>query len=163
MLRPEPGSFLTQRKRGLLVDNASGHAADDRARGHITGDDGIHGDNGVHGRSSLLLPTRLRRSRDTVADPWRRPVPCAAHPDNVGYRLMKELGAGDCADVRDPASVEAALERLVLRWKQGALTPLDHVREEALRRFSRAKRAGDLAGVLEAAMRHNATPPPVPQ
>ena len=75
----------------------------------------------------------------------RRPVLCAAHPDNVGYRLIKELGAGECADVREPASVQAALERLVVRWKQGALTPLDGVQEEALRRFSRAKLAGDLA------------------
>jgi len=90
----------------------------------------------------------------------RRPVLCAAHPDNVGYRLIDELGAGECADVRDPASVEAALERLVLRWKQGALTPLDHVRDETLRRFSRAKLAGDLADVLGAAIRDNGGPPP---
>ena len=41
----------------------------------------------------------------------RRAVLCAAHPDNVAYRLIDELGAGECADVRDPASVEAALER----------------------------------------------------
>ena len=61
----------------------------------------------------------------------RRPVLCAAHPDNVGYRLIDELGAGECADVRDPAQVEAALERLVLRWKQGALTPLTTSRDEA--------------------------------
>ncbi len=69
-----------------------------------------------------------------------RPVLCVANPNNAAYRLVDELGAGECADVRDPASVEAALERLVTRWKQGALTPLDHVRDEAHRRFSRAKR-----------------------
>ncbi len=93
----------------------------------------------------------------------RRPVLCAAHPDNVGYRLITELGAGECGDVRDPASVEAALERLVLRWKQGALAPLDYIRAEALARFSRAKLAGDLADVLEATIRDNAaSPPPVP-
>jgi glycosyltransferase involved in cell wall biosynthesis len=88
----------------------------------------------------------------------RRPVICAAHPNNVGYRLIDELGAGECADVRDQAAVEAALERLVLRWKQGALTPLDHVRDEALRRFSRAKLAGDLAEVLRAAVGEADTP-----
>lgn len=82
----------------------------------------------------------------------RRPVLCVAHPDNVGYRLIDELGAGECADVRDQASVEAALERLVLQWEQGGLTPLDAVRDEALRRFSRAKLAGDLAEVLREAI-----------
>jgi glycosyltransferase involved in cell wall biosynthesis len=74
-----------------------------------------------------------------------RPILCVAHPDNVAYRLVQELGAGECADVRDPASVEAALERLVEKWKSGTLTLPDEVRQEALRRFSRDKLAGDLA------------------
>ena len=74
-----------------------------------------------------------------------RPILCVAHPDNVAYRLVEELGAGECADVRDPASVEVALERLVEKWKNGTLTLPDEVRREALRRFSRDKLAGDLA------------------
>ena len=74
-----------------------------------------------------------------------RPILCVAHPDNVGYRLVQELGAGECADVRDPASVETALERLVEKWKGGTLTLSDEVRREAVRRFSREKLAGDLA------------------
>ena len=90
----------------------------------------------------------------------RRPVLCAADPNNVGYRLIDELGAGECADVRDQKGVEAALERLVVRWKEGTLTPLDDVRDEALRRFSRAKLAGDLAGVLRAAISEAAAPDP---
>jgi hypothetical protein len=74
-----------------------------------------------------------------------RPILCVAHPDNVAYRLVQELGAGECADVRDPPSVEAAFARLVERWKSGTLTLPDEVRGEALRRFSRDKLAGDLA------------------
>lgn len=74
-----------------------------------------------------------------------RPILCVAHPDNVAYRLVQELGAGECADVRDPGSVEAALERLVEKWNSGTLTLSDEVRSEALRRYSREKLAGDLA------------------
>jgi glycosyltransferase involved in cell wall biosynthesis len=74
-----------------------------------------------------------------------RPILCVAHPDNVAYRLVQELGAGECADVRDPASVQAALGRLVQQWRSGTLTPPDEVRQEAVRRFSREKLAGDLA------------------
>jgi glycosyltransferase involved in cell wall biosynthesis len=74
-----------------------------------------------------------------------RPILCVAHPDNVAYRMVQELGAGECADVRDPTSVDAALERLVERWKGGTLALPDEVRREALRRYSRDKLAGDLA------------------
>jgi glycosyltransferase involved in cell wall biosynthesis len=82
-----------------------------------------------------------------------RPVLCVAHPNNAAYRLVEELGAGECADARSPASVEAALERLLSRWERGALTPLEHVRDEAVKRYSRAKLAGDLAEVLRAALK----------
>jgi glycosyltransferase involved in cell wall biosynthesis len=80
-----------------------------------------------------------------------RPILCVAHPDNVAYRLVEELGAGECADVRYPASVETALERLVERWKGGTLGLPDEVRQEALRRFSREKLAGDLAQLFRTA------------
>jgi glycosyltransferase involved in cell wall biosynthesis len=74
-----------------------------------------------------------------------RPILCVADPDNVAYRLVQELGAGECADGRDPAAVRAALQRLVERWHTGTLTVSGEVRREALRRFSRDKLAGDLA------------------
>ena len=81
-----------------------------------------------------------------------RPVLCVANPDNAAYRLVEELGAGECADVRDPVSVEAALTRLVTRWEHGGLPSLEDVRREAIKRFSRAKLAGDLAELLRSAL-----------
>ena len=74
-----------------------------------------------------------------------RPILCVAHPDNVAFRLVRELGAGECADVRNPVAVVDALRRLVLRWQGGALGSGEDVRSEAIRRFSREKLAGDLA------------------
>jgi glycosyltransferase involved in cell wall biosynthesis len=77
-----------------------------------------------------------------------RPILCVADPANLGFRLVRELGAGQCADGTDVAAVSRALERLLAEWRQGTLG-LDHnVRQEALRRFSRRKLAGDLAAVL---------------
>ena len=77
---------------------------------------------------------------------------CVANPNNAAYRLVEELGAGECADVRDPVSVEAALTRLVTQWKHGGLPSLEDVRREAIKRFSRAKLAGDLAELLRSAL-----------
>jgi glycosyltransferase involved in cell wall biosynthesis len=87
-----------------------------------------------------------------------RPVLCVANPNNAAYRLVEELGAGECADVRDPTSVEAALTRLLVRWQDGGVPPLEDVRREAIRRFSRAKLAGDLAELLRMALRENGVP-----
>lgn len=84
-----------------------------------------------------------------------RPVLCVAHPNNAAYRIVDELGAGECADVRDPASVEAALTRLVSRWEDGGVPALEEVRREAITRYSRAKLAGDLAELLRSAMRED--------
>ncbi len=81
-----------------------------------------------------------------------RPVLCVADPDNLAYRLVADLGAGECVDAREPAEVARALERLIADWERGTLA-VDHgVRDEVLRRFSRRKLAGDLAGVLRAAI-----------
>ncbi len=92
-----------------------------------------------------------------------RPVLCVANPNNAAYRLVEDLGAGECADVRDPASVEAALMRLITRWEHGGLASLEDVRREAIKRFSRAKLAGDLAELLRAALREDGAPlRPVP-
>jgi glycosyltransferase involved in cell wall biosynthesis len=84
-----------------------------------------------------------------------RPVLCVANPNNAAYGLVQELGAGECADVRDPASVEAALTRLVTQWQDGGLPPLEDVRREAIKRYSRAKLAGDLAELLRTATGEN--------
>jgi glycosyltransferase involved in cell wall biosynthesis len=86
-----------------------------------------------------------------------RPVLCVAAPDNRGYRLVRELGAGECADPRDPSAVVQALERMVSEWQQGTLGVDPEVRDEALRRFSRRKQAGDLAAVLGAAIAEHRT------
>ena len=77
-----------------------------------------------------------------------RPILCVAHPDNAAFRLVRELGAGECADVRSPAAVVNALGRLVERWKSGTLGSGEDVRGETVRRFSREKLAGDLAGLF---------------
>ena len=77
-----------------------------------------------------------------------RPILCVAHPDNAAFRLVEELGAGQCADVRDPEAVIDALRRLVERWQAGRLGSGERVRTEARRRFSREKLAGDLADVF---------------
>jgi glycosyltransferase involved in cell wall biosynthesis len=74
-----------------------------------------------------------------------RPILCVAHPDNAAFRLVRELGAGECADVRNPAAVASGLERLVERWKAGTLGSGEDVRREARLRFSREKLASDLA------------------
>ena len=77
-----------------------------------------------------------------------RPVLCVAHPDNAAFRLVRELGAGECADVRSSVEVVEALQRLVERWRSGTLPSGEEVRREALRLFSREKLAGDLAQVF---------------
>jgi glycosyltransferase involved in cell wall biosynthesis len=74
-----------------------------------------------------------------------RPILCVAHPDNAAFRLVDELEAGECADVRNPDAVIDALRRLVERWQAGTLGSGERVRKEARRRFSREKLAGDLA------------------
>ena len=98
-----------------------------------------------------------RRARSIEYLASGRPILCVAHPDNVAYRLVQELGAGECADVRDPASVEAALERLVEKWKSGTLTLPDEVRKKLCGRFSREKLAGDLAQLFRSVRRPFAT------
>ncbi len=81
-----------------------------------------------------------------------RPIVCVAGPDNLGFRLVEELGAGECADAGSPEQVRRALSRTFARWERGALTVDETVRQEALRRFSRRKLTADLADVLRAAI-----------
>lgn len=88
-----------------------------------------------------------------------RPVLCVANPDNLAYRLVEDLGAGECVDARDPSEVALALEGLIADWKHGTLTVDRGVRDEALRRFSRRKLAGDLADVLRAAIAEQGVKP----
>ena len=81
-----------------------------------------------------------------------RPVLCVADPQNLAYRLVDELGAGVCADAGDPQAISCAIERLFANWAHGRETIAPGAREEALRRFSRRTLAGELAGVLRAAL-----------
>ena len=79
-----------------------------------------------------------------------RPVLSVAHPDSLASRLVGELGAGWCADVRDAGTVAAALRQVLSDWRGGSIEVGPGVREEVLRRFSRRKLAGELADVLRA-------------
>jgi glycosyltransferase involved in cell wall biosynthesis len=80
-----------------------------------------------------------------------RPILCVAGSDNFAFGLVKELGAGPCAEPGDHAAIEEAIEGLYHRWREGELTVDRHVREETLRRFSRPALARQLAAVLDAA------------
>jgi glycosyltransferase involved in cell wall biosynthesis len=81
-----------------------------------------------------------------------RPVLCVAHPDSIPFRLVQELRAGECADAREASDVARALERMLIQWRRGSLKVDPGGRDEALRRFSRRKLTGELAGVLRAAI-----------
>jgi glycosyltransferase involved in cell wall biosynthesis len=78
-----------------------------------------------------------------------RPILCVAPPENLGSRLVAELGAGICVAPDDSAGIESAIERLFRSWSAGELMPSDDVRAEALRRFSRAALTRELAHVLD--------------
>ncbi|HUB04375.1 MAG TPA: glycosyltransferase family 4 protein [Solirubrobacteraceae bacterium] len=86
-----------------------------------------------------------------------RPVLSVAHPDSLASRLVRELGAGWCADVRDPRAVAEALREALTDWRRGAIGLDPGVREEVLRRYSRRKLAGELAEVLRATVDAGAT------
>jgi glycosyltransferase involved in cell wall biosynthesis len=79
------------------------------------------------------------------------PILCATSPDNLGASLVRELGAGVCVDVRDPAATAGAIAEFQDAWLDGRLRVRPAVGEEALRRFSRRDRAAELAGVLRQA------------
>ena len=90
-----------------------------------------------------------------------RQVLCVAHPDNLAYRLVEELGAGVCADARDSAAVAEAIESMVADWQRGGTLAVDaSVRTEVLRRFSRPRLTADLAEVLRAASAKSRQPGP---
>lgn len=84
-----------------------------------------------------------------------RPILCVAPRENLGSRLVAELGAGICVTPDDEAGIERALEQLYRSWSAGELAPSTEVRAEALRRFSRAALAGELAHVLDDAARQS--------
>jgi glycosyltransferase involved in cell wall biosynthesis len=79
-----------------------------------------------------------------------RPVLSVAHPEGLASKLVAELGAGWCADVRDRESVTSTLREVLARWQRGQLEAHPGVRDEVLRRFSRRKLAAELANVLRA-------------
>lgn len=77
-----------------------------------------------------------------------RPILCVAGTDNFAFELVRELGAGPCAEPTDRVAIETALEELYRRWQQGELIVSPDVRAEVLRRFSRPALAERLAKVL---------------
>jgi glycosyltransferase involved in cell wall biosynthesis len=77
-----------------------------------------------------------------------RPVLSVAHPESLASGLVRELGAGWCADVRDTGAVAGALREVLADWRRGAIAIDPGVRDEVVRRFSRRKLAGELADVL---------------
>lgn len=79
------------------------------------------------------------------------PILSATAPDNLGASLVRELGAGVCVDIRDPAATAAAIAELQNAWVDGRLRVRPSVREQAVRRFSRRDRAAELAVVLREA------------
>jgi glycosyltransferase involved in cell wall biosynthesis len=79
-----------------------------------------------------------------------RPVLSVAHPEGLASKLVAELGAGWCADVRDVESVSQTLREVLAQWERGELETSPAIREEVLRRFSRRKLAAELAEVLRA-------------
>lgn len=79
-----------------------------------------------------------------------RPVLSVAHTESLASKLVAELGAGWCADVRDVESVTRSLREVLAEWQRGELDPRPGIREEVLRRFSRGALAGQLADVLRA-------------
>ena len=77
-----------------------------------------------------------------------RPILCVARPDGLAHRLVRDWGAGACADPTDEAGIERAILELYRRWEAGSLATPPGVRERTLERFSRRALAGELASVL---------------
>jgi glycosyltransferase involved in cell wall biosynthesis len=76
------------------------------------------------------------------------PILCVASPDNLGARLVQELDAGVCVDVRDQVAIAEQIAEFQSVWADGRLRARPSVRERALERFSRRDRAIELAAVL---------------
>ena len=74
-----------------------------------------------------------------------------ASPDNLGARLVQELDAGVCVDVRDHVAIADKIAEFQSAWAEGRLRASPSVRERALERFSRRDRAIELAAVLRQA------------
>jgi glycosyltransferase involved in cell wall biosynthesis len=80
-----------------------------------------------------------------------RPILCVAGADNLGYRLVERLRAGECVEPGNDEGVACALERLMTRWRAGTLGVDPAVCDETVRQFSRRDLASQLAAVLRAA------------
>ena len=103
----------------------------------------------------LFLPTPRTRSPSAKIYEYLtlgRPILCIAGRDNLAWRLVEELGAGECAEPEDTDGVTQALSRLVARARLGELDVGEGVREEVLRRFSRVRLAARLAEVFRGAI-----------
>lgn len=115
----------------------------------------------MSGASALLFyqPAESRGSSGKIYEYLAsgRPVLCVADPTNIAYRLVDEIGGGVCADASDVRAISRAIERLVTGWQQHEQIVAPSVRAEVLRRFSRRTLAGELAGVLRAAISPDGT------
>jgi len=80
-----------------------------------------------------------------------RPILSVARRDNLAFRLVEELGAGEAAEPNDSAAIERAILTLYRRWLNGTLTISGDVRERTLARFSRRQLTAQLADALDEA------------
>lgn len=131
---------IDRRKLASLPVSFTGYVSHDRALEEMAG-------------ASALLYSRPPEDRVLSGKIFEylcsgRPVVSVAHPESLASKLVEELGAGWCADVRSVESVTRTLREVLARWQAGDLEVPPGVREEVLRRFSRRKLAGELAAVL---------------
>ena len=94
-----------------------------------------------------------------------RPILCATGEDNHAWQLVSQLGAGRCADPRDPDALDDALSALYREWQETGLPPVAGAREAVTERFSRRRLTGAIASTLEDACSAGAPLPrtiPVP-
>jgi len=143
-LRVVGHAALERRKLRSLPISFTGYVSHDRALAEMA-------------EASVLLYSRPPEDRVISGKIFEylvsgRPVLSVAHPDSLASRLVGELGAGWCADVRDAGAVAATLRQVLADWRRGAVEVGPGVRDEVLRRFSRQKLAGELADVLRAAI-----------
>jgi hypothetical protein len=62
--------------------------------------------------------------------------------------LIRSVGAGSVVDSDDVGGISAALEQMVNGWQNGGLADVEQP-DEVRDRLSRARRAGELASVLQ--------------
>jgi hypothetical protein len=69
-------------------------------------------------------------------------------PNGAAANLIRSVGAGSVVDSDDVGGISAALEQMVNGWQDGGLADVEQS-DEVRDRLSRARRAGELASVLQ--------------